>query len=143
MGIKRTVPLKRSRVRAATVCAGAGTDELETSELIVTADLAVRHYLMRTAFGDSVKCFTCPTVGGWAHMEVGHFIKRSIYLTRWDIRNVKPQCPKCNHAGGRTDVYAAALETLQPGLPDELRLASHRPFRLTRDFILSQIQSLR
>jgi 5-methylcytosine-specific restriction endonuclease McrA len=117
-------------------------EALNQSDLIVAADLALRYYLIRQYDGDGVQCFTCPVSSGWKYMEVGHFISRTVYLLRWDIRNVKPQCPKCNQAGGRREIYESNLEQLQPGLPNELILLSHQPFRLTNDFILQKIRSL-
>ena len=37
-------------------------------------------------------------VGDWKNggMQAGHFMSRKHYSTRWDERNVKPQCVGCN-----------------------------------------------
>lgn len=41
-------------------------------------------------------CYTCSGAKGDPVIECGHLITRSKYATRWDIRNVRPQCPSCN-----------------------------------------------
>ena len=43
-------------------------------------------------------CVTCGKVGDWKNggMQAGHFMSRKHYSTRWDERNVKPQCVGCN-----------------------------------------------
>lgn len=43
-----------------------------------------------------VQCFTC---GKWVDhksIEVGHYHSRRFMAIRWDERNVRPQCHKCN-----------------------------------------------
>lgn len=43
-------------------------------------------------------CVTCGKKGHWkdGSMQAGHFMSRKHYNTRWDVRNVKPQCVGCN-----------------------------------------------
>ncbi|MEN8834729.1 MAG: recombination protein NinG, partial [Polaribacter sp.] len=43
-------------------------------------------------------CVTCGKVGHWktGGIQAGHFMSRKHYSTRWDERNVKPQCVGCN-----------------------------------------------
>ena len=41
-------------------------------------------------------CVTCNKTFFWKEIQAGHFISRKHYSTRWDERNVKPQCPGCN-----------------------------------------------
>ena len=44
------------------------------------------------------RCVTCGKEGHWktGGIQAGHFISRKHYSTRWDERNVKPQCVGCN-----------------------------------------------
>ena len=44
------------------------------------------------------RCVTCGKEGHWktGGIQAGHFISRKHYSTRWDERNVKPQCVACN-----------------------------------------------
>ena len=41
-------------------------------------------------------CVTCNKTFFWKEIQAGHFISRKHYSTRWDERNVKPQCAGCN-----------------------------------------------
>lgn len=43
------------------------------------------------------ECFTCGVKLYWNKgVDAGHFMSRKHYSTRWDERNVKPQCKHCN-----------------------------------------------
>ena len=58
-----------------------------------------------------VQCYTC---GKWERVEkmtVGHFVKRQYIGTRFDERNVKPQCRGCNYfLQGNDSVFAEKLK---------------------------------
>jgi len=41
-------------------------------------------------------CVTCNKKFFWKEIQAGHFMSRKHYSTRWDERNVKPQCVACN-----------------------------------------------
>tara|TARA_R110000868_G_scaffold28818_2_gene107531 strand:+ start:369 stop:758 length:390 start_codon:yes stop_codon:yes gene_type:complete len=41
-------------------------------------------------------CITCEKKSHWKEIQAGHFMSRKHYSTRWDERNVKPQCVGCN-----------------------------------------------
>jgi len=41
-------------------------------------------------------CVTCNKTFFWKEIQAGHFISRKHYSTRWDERNVLPQCAGCN-----------------------------------------------
>jgi len=43
-----------------------------------------------------VECWTCGKVLPWSRVDAGHFQSRAKFSTRWDERNVKPQCKTCN-----------------------------------------------
>lgn len=56
------------------------------------------------------KCVTCGKIAHWKEMDAGHYIPRNILATRWDERNVQPQCRGCNRfGGGKPDEYAIWL----------------------------------
>jgi len=42
------------------------------------------------------RCYTCGGSKGDEVIQCGHLITRSKYATRWDLRNVRPQCRSCN-----------------------------------------------
>lgn len=43
-----------------------------------------------------VSCYTCGTSYHWKQIQAGHFQSRVKMPTRWNERNVKPQCIRCN-----------------------------------------------
>lgn len=44
----------------------------------------------------NVQCFTCPHFAHYKKIHAGHYISRYYKLTRWEEKNVKPQCFMCN-----------------------------------------------
>lgn len=43
-----------------------------------------------------VRCATCPAIKHWKEMQCGHYQKRGNLATRYDMRNLAPQCEDCN-----------------------------------------------
>jgi len=70
------------------------------SKLVKKLDVVFSQYV-RLSNADSRGFCTCVTCGKQGHwktggIQAGHFISRKHYSTRWDERNVKPQCVACN-----------------------------------------------
>lgn len=65
-------------------------------------------------------------------IAAGHFIPKSnsTYRTRWDERNVKPQCLRCNSflEGNKYSFGLGLVEIYGPGICEELQLKSTKPF---------------
>lgn len=60
--------------------------------------------------GGTVTCFTCGGLFFWRDVDAGHFVKRQHRATRWNTKNVRPQCRRDNHfMGGRQDDFAANI----------------------------------
>mgnify|MGYP003654490611 FL=1 len=60
-----------------------------------------------------VDCYTCGVTKLWEKdgMQAGHFMSRKHTITRWDERNVKPQCYTCNcHYYGRQYLFGINLD---------------------------------
>lgn len=58
-----------------------------------------------------VQCYTCPNKLPYKEIHCGHFVKRSHMATRWDLRNLRPQCPACNlYRDGNQDEFAVRLQ---------------------------------
>lgn len=56
-------------------------------------------------------CVTCGRRDHWKNMDAGHFIGRQHMGTRWDERNVHPQCKRCNgFEGGQQYHYGHFLK---------------------------------
>jgi len=56
-----------------------------------------------------VYCCTCKQRFFWKDVDCGHFIHRSANSTRYDERNVAPQCRACNRGGNRNASYILYL----------------------------------
>jgi len=57
----------------------------------------------------NVKCYTCESVKPIKEMDNGHFCGRWKKNVRWDERNCRPQCPRCNRFLEQRDVFAGNL----------------------------------
>jgi len=77
-----------------------------------------------------VKCYTCGVSKLWQKdgMQAGHFMSRKHTITRWDERNVKPQCYTCNcHFYGRQYEFSLALnKEYGEGTSEELLITSRQ-----------------
>lgn len=57
-----------------------------------------------------IRCYTCGVYKMWDDCDAGHYVNRNHKGTRWDERNVKPQCKKCNRfESGKSDEFALKL----------------------------------
>jgi len=57
------------------------------------------------------RCYTCGTFKDIKELDAGHYVKRQYNTTKYDERNVKPQCKKCNRfMGGNQDEFAIHLK---------------------------------
>lgn len=74
-------------------------------------------------------CYTCGTVKPWKELHAGHFVTRAKYATRWDPRNVKPQCYGCNiHRYGAAWEFGKAIDREHgEGTADMLHAYAQRP----------------
>lgn len=109
--------------------------EEDLSDLIADADAVFSQYMrLKYARPDGfVKCFTCDNVKHYTLMQNGHFIKRGHLYLRWDERNCRPQCQRCNEIqSGNISVYTQKLNQESPGiteiLQEEMRII-HKPTR--------------
>lgn len=61
---------------------------------------------------DLVKCFCCHKLIDWKYdCDAGHFQSRRYEATRFDERNVHPQCKHCNmYLSGNIGVYYEQIE---------------------------------
>jgi len=85
-------------------------------------------------------CVTCGKKGKWRKdiIDAGHFITRSAMATRWDERNVKPQCRYCNrYRNGRQYAFS---KYLGHNLAEELYLKSKNIVKFTNDDLEEMIE---
>ncbi len=73
--------------------------KLTRSKLVKKLDNIFSQYIRLSNSKDgNCTCVTCGKIGDWKNggIQAGHFQSRKHYSTRWDERNVKPQCVGCN-----------------------------------------------
>lgn len=95
--------------------------------LIGRVDKAFSRFIRKGAANHAgwVDCVTCGLSLPWKEIQAGHWIKRGHHATRWDERNVYPQCPQCNgYRGGAMDEMAFHIVKVHgyPVLEELLRL---------------------
>jgi|SRR5210317_611021 5-methylcytosine-specific restriction endonuclease McrA len=105
------------------------------SKLVKKLDVVFSKYI-RLSNADSrgfCTCITCGKKGYWEKdiIDAGHFISRTAMATRWDPRNVKPQCRYCNRfKAGRQYEYSLYLGD---NLSQELLEKSREVTKFTTD----------
>jgi|14BtaG_2_1085337.scaffolds.fasta_scaffold03756_2 hypothetical protein len=121
------------------------------SKLVKKLDVVFSQWV-RLSNADSRGFCTCVTCGKQGHwktggIQAGHFISRKHYSTRWDERNVKPQCVACNvYRAGEQYKYSLYLGS---NLSDELYQKSREITKFTNvelqemiDFYSTQLKRL-
>lgn len=73
------------------------------------------------------RCCTCGKIQHWKDMDAGHFVGRERKTTRWDERNVHPQCRYCNRfKEGRKYEYSKFLnEKYKDEFQDAITMADY------------------
>lgn len=76
-------------------------DDMPFKDLVKVLDKEYSLYRrLKAAFSDHPHgfcvCATCGAHKFWNDIDLGHYITRAIYATRWDDLNTAPQCKKCN-----------------------------------------------
>lgn len=121
-------------------------------QLVKHLDSEVSYYVragqaVRNGF-PIIQCFTCGDPGYWKDMDAGHWISRRKFGTRFDLRNIRPQCKICNqNHDGKPETFAALLAAEDGGketILDLLRI-NHQwgAKKLDREWLISEIKRYR
>lgn len=108
--------------------------KLTRSKIVKKLDAIFSQYIRLSNSKDlHCTCVTCGKVGHWKNgsIQAGHFMSRKHYSTRWDERNVKPQCIGCNMFKSG-EQYKFSLY-LGKQLSEELLQESHKTVKFTSD----------
>jgi len=105
------------------------------SKLVKKLDVVFSEYVRLSNSDDKgiCTCVTCGKKGYWKNdgIQAGHFMSRRHYSTRWDIRNVHPQCVGCNvFQWGQQYKYSVFLGK---SLSEELFSKSQEIIKFTSD----------
>ena len=104
------------------------TDAKLKKKLDALVSIYVRH---THAKNGNCTCYTCGVVKPIKQMHCGHYQPRNVLATRFDLRNLRPQCPGCNLWGnGKIDIFALNLEQeLGHGILQELAREKQKTIR--------------
>ncbi len=120
--------------------------DAERSYLISDLDIATSQ-LVRKKYALSsgiVECYTCGWRGDWKKVDCGHYIPRSAMALRWDLRNLRPQCKKCNQFEyGKQELFSKKLEEEAPGIVDILLEEARVPNKWSRQELKEMLISIR
>jgi hypothetical protein len=76
--------------------------------------------ILKATYQEPVECFICKKKYPWFHprknpygIQVGHYISRTVFALRWDLKNVFPSCSSCNriHEENTLPYTKAILDT--------------------------------
>lgn len=121
-------------------------DMAERSYLIQDLDAVTSLYVRKkhASANEIVGCYTCSWQGNWKSADCGHYVPRSAMSVRWDLRNLRPQCKKCNqHEYGNQEVFAKNLEEEMPGVVDLLLEESRNPSKWSREELKEMLIMMR
>jgi len=80
----------------------------EQQKLVKKLDKIFSTYIRMSAIikEDYLSCVTCQKIMPWKESDAGHYIGRRHKATRWEEKNVHPQCTYCNRFNeGMKDEY--------------------------------------
>jgi hypothetical protein len=92
-------------------------------------------------------CYTCGAPHPVSEIDAGHYISRRYYATRYDLDNIRPQCPGCNkYRGGepmkfRSRLVADIGEERVKRLEAKAELNGER--HLPREWLIEEIERYR
>ena len=87
---------------------------MRRKDLVKKADQLFSKYIRnKYASNGAVSCITCGKTDSVARMDAGHYIDRRWTGTRWNEKNVHPQCQHCNRfLDGNIEKYREKLLSL-------------------------------
>ena len=91
------------------------------------------------------QCVTCGEVKHYKELQAGHFIPQAQgNAVKWDLRNIHPQCYRCNiNLGGNgAEYYPYMEEVYGKEVIDELRRLSNTSVKITRQEHQEAIEDL-
>jgi len=127
--------------------------KLSLSRLKKKLDKIASEYVRRR--DEDKGCITCGKIKPWKEMNCGHYLRRTILITRWHIMNINGQCPGCNLWGnGEPDIYRrklvemyglAAVEILEQLRFKQIKMTTDDYLKLIERFegLLKTIKSIK
>ena len=118
---------------------------------LAKADKEFSLYIRRRDADDHTgraNCCTCGKNEHWSDMDCGHWISRSVMVTRFDVRNAHAQCRDCNRLqdGKPAEHHTHILREIGWMETEDLRAKAKvydSTFRPSVDWLLSQMKVFR
>lgn len=124
-------------------------EDMKHNELEKKLDAEVSFYV-RMAFSDDggyAQCYTCGAYHSVKDLDCGHYISRTNRGTRWDLRNLRPQCTECNCFNeGRHEVFRKNLvrDLGEDAVEDLEKTAEfYGSTRMPREWLIAEINRYR
>lgn len=117
-------------------------DDPDVATLKNDLDLIFSRWLRRSGADKNgfCKCFICGKSQHYKCAEAGHYIKRGNSFLRYDARNVKINCHKCNQVlDGNYALYTKKLEEENPGITSILIEEGNVVYKFTRQELKDMI----
>lgn len=94
----RRTALRRHAPKPKTATGRRDLEDMKHGELeaLLDAEVSLRIRGGAARDGGFTACFTCGRPHHWKDLDAGHYIGRSNRGVRWDLRNIRPQCTRCN-----------------------------------------------
>ncbi len=105
----------------------------------------VRRKAVAEVSNEYIVCCSCGQVGHWKNMDEGHFVNRRHNATRYDERNVHPQCRECNRydEGNAVGYSRYLIDKYGREVLVELDHLGHQVKKFTPDDLLGLIAEYR
>lgn len=122
--------------------------EMGYNELEKKLDAEISDYVRhKYSMNGYCTCYTCGAIQPIASTDCGHFIVRAYRGTRYDLRNLRPQCKRCNWTlEGNHQVFRAKLIE-EYGEKTVVDMENYAKFfgqtRHPREWLISEIERYR
>jgi hypothetical protein len=82
------------------------------------------------------KCFTCEHKDHWKDMQLGHYLPRKYYQTRWNYFLNRVQCKTCNEfKSGNINVFTQNLSKIDSNTLNTAIQYRNEVFKLTPSYL--------
>lgn len=89
-----------------------------------------------------IECYTCKVKKNFNEIQAGHFMSRKSYSTRWNEKNVFPQCIGCNmfKCGMQYEFGKRLDKDFGKGTAEKLSKLSKQTIKITTPELLEMIK---
>ena len=117
--------------------------EKTISALVKELDALVSRFVRLSAADQNgiCTCYTCGHKVHYKNIHAGHYVSRFYKATRWDLRNVKPQCMMDNlwKRGDPVVFRENLVRDYGEAVVKELEASRHISRKMEREYLLSEI----